>query len=113
MHSQKCIHVGDVCNGLRDCPAKDDEYMCSLAGLFCPSSCVCTGLAIVCYNVHHTNYLSSVIPYNAVFLNYCDLTFLESLTKVIKYPIFLSIRHNNLSVCTMLPSLSKTLTIDL
>ena len=114
MKSQKCIHVGDVCIGLKDCPTEDDKYMCSLAGLLCPSSCVCIGLAIVCQNVSYANYLVSFSPYNAIFLSYCDLAFLEPLLKIIKFPTFLSIRHNNLkSLCKMLPGLSNTLTIDL
>ena len=114
MQSQKCIHVGDICNGLKDCPTEDDEYMCSLAGLLCPSSCVCIGLAIVCHNVSYANYLVSFSPYNAIFLSYCDPTFLEPLLKIIKFPTFLSIRHNNLkSLCKMLLGLSNTLTIDL
>ena len=88
--------------------------MCSLAGLLCPSSCICIGLAIVCHNVNYANYLVSFPPYNAIFLSYCDLAFLEPLLKIIKFPTFLSIRHNNLkSGCKMLPGLSKTLTIDL
>ena len=35
-NSQKCIHVGDICNGLQDCHRGDDEYMCSLTGFICP-----------------------------------------------------------------------------
>ena len=113
-NSQKCIHVGDVCNGVKDCNAEDDEYMCSLVGSLCPASCVCIGLAIVCYNISNTNYVLSVTTYNAIFLNHCDLFFLKNLLNIIKFPIFLSLKHNNLkSVCKNLPHLSKTLTIDL
>ena len=113
-NSQKCIHVGDVCNGLKDCNTGEDEYMCSLAGFLCPSSCVCIGLGIRCYNVNYTSYLISIPPYNAIFLNYCDLVFLETLLQIIKFPTFLSLEHNNLSsVCKILPGLSKPLTVDL
>ena len=113
-NSQICIHVGDVCNGFKDCNGGDDEYMCSLARWLCPSPCVCMGLAIVCHNVNYANYLVSFPPYNAIFLSYCDLAFLEPLLKIIKHPTFLSIRYNNLkSLCKMLPGLTKTLTIDL
>ena len=113
-NSQKCIHVGDVCNGLQDCHTGDDEYMCSLTGFLCPSLCVCIGLAISCKNASYAYYTVSIPSYNAVFLNYCDLTFLEPLLRILKSPTFLSIRYNNLnSVCKILPDLSKTLTIDL
>ena len=114
MNSQKCIHVGDVCNGLKDCPAEDDEFMCSLVGLLCPTSCLCMSLAIVCHNVSYANYLISYPHYKTIFLSYCSLAFLEPLLKIINLPTFLSITHNNLkSVCKVLPGLSKTLTIDL
>ena len=113
-NSQKCIHVGDVCNGVNDCTAGDDEYMCSLIGSPCPSSCICICFTIVCHNVRNKNYLLSVPTYNAIFLNYCDLFFLKHLLSIIKFPIFLLIKHNNLnSVCKNLPNLRKTLTIDL
>ena len=113
-NSQKCIHVGDVCDSVKDCPAEDDEYMCSLVGSLCPSPCACIGFTIVCYNVSNTNYLLSVPTTNAIFLNYCDHVFLKKLFRILKFPIFFSIKHNNLkSVCKNLPHLSKTLTIDL
>ena len=113
-NSQTCIHVGDVCNGMKDCPGEDDEYMCSLSGLLCPSSCSCIGLAIICYNASYTNYVASVPPYNAIFLSYCDVAFLEPMLKTLKLPTFLTIKHNNMkSVCKILPDLSKTLTTDL
>ena len=113
-NSQICIHVGDVCNSLTDCPGEDDEHMCLLVGSVCPSPCYCIGLAVICYNVSYINYLVSDPPYIAVFLSYCDLTFLQVFLKIIKFPNFLSIRHNKLkSVCKILPGLNKTLTIDL
>ena len=113
-NSQKCIHVGDVCNGLKDCNTGDDEYMCSLAGSFCPSSCICIALGISCYNVNYTSDLISFLPYNAIFLNYCHLVFLETFLNILKFPTFLSLQHNNLRfVCKILPGVSRTLTIDL
>ena len=113
-NSQQCIHVGDVCNGLKDCNAGDDEYMCSLNGFLCPSSCVCIALGIRCYNVNYTNYLISIPPYKAVFLSYCDLASLEMFLYILKFTKFLSLEHNNLEfVRKILPGLSKTLAIDL
>ena len=113
-NSQKCIHIGDICNGLQDCHTGDDEYMCSLTGFLCPSLCVCIGLAISCYNVSYANNIVSIPSYNAIFFHYCGVTFLEPLLKILRFPTFLSLQHNNLrSVCKILPGLSKTLTIDL
>ena len=113
-NNQKCIHIGDICNGLQDCHTGDDEYMCSLTGFHCPSLCVCIGLAISCYNVSYANYIVSIPSYNAIFFHYCGVTFLEPLLKILKFPTFLSLQHNNLrSVCKIFPGLSKTLTLDL
>ena len=113
-NSQKCIHVGDVRNGLKDCTAGDDEYLCSLSGSLCPSSCFCIGLVIICYNISYVNDLVAVPQYNAIFLSYCNHIFLESLLKILIFPTFLSLRHNQLRpVCTILPNLRNVLTIDL
>ena len=112
-NSQTCIHVGDICNGQKDCTAGDDEFMCSLTGLLCLSSCLCLGSAIKCYNVSAENYLTSASPYTALFISHCDNAFLELLFKILK-PIVLSLTYNNIkSACKILPGLDKMLKIDL
>ena len=61
----------------------------------------------------HTKYQKFVPLFNAFFLSYCDLASLELFLKILKFPTFLSIRHNSLiSGCDILPDLGKTLTVD-
>ena len=113
-NSQKCIHVGDVCDSFKDCPAEEDKHMCSLIGSTCIPPCTCLGLEILCYNVNSELYLTSFLPYNALFLSFCNLVFLEHLLKLIKQPVLLSLKYNKLrSVCHNLPILSKTLVLNL
>ena len=112
-NSQKCIHIGDVCNGMLDCPAEDDEHMCSLAGSVCLSSCVCLGSAIKCYNISLQSFVTSVLPFNVLFITHSDFVFLEYLLKFLQLPTALSLTYNNLrSVCEILPGLGNMLRID-
>ena len=114
-NSQKCIHVSDVCNSLVDCPSSDDEYMCSLNGAVCISSCVCLGSAVKCYNVSsEKDFLTSIPAYNVLFLSNCNLAFLEYLLKILIPPTVLSLTYNNVRhVCELLPALHQMLVIDL
>ena len=47
-NSIRCVHMGDVCNGNMDCPERDDEQLCALNYLPCPSSCYCLTFVIKC-----------------------------------------------------------------
>ena len=49
--SPMCINLGDVFDENFDCPQKDDEYLCLLKGLICPSLCQCLAFAIRCYEI--------------------------------------------------------------
>ncbi len=50
---QKCIHVGNVCDGNIDCPLRDDELFCELMSIKCPlaSACLCLLFAVWCENI--------------------------------------------------------------
>ena len=43
--SQICINLGDRCNGKRECPQGDDEWLCDTV---CPLGCQCHGLTYFC-----------------------------------------------------------------
>ena len=49
--SSKCLHLDDVCNQHLDCPNKDDEYLCLLKDINCPSLCQCLTFAVRCYGI--------------------------------------------------------------
>ncbi len=46
-----CIHIVSLCDGVSDCPFKDDEKLCSLKSALCPLHCECLTFAIHCKNV--------------------------------------------------------------
>nr|KAG5698009.1 hypothetical protein BaRGS_005827 [Batillaria attramentaria] len=43
--SRICLHPEHVCDGVSQCPQRDDELVC---GLDCPENCTCYGLAFYC-----------------------------------------------------------------
>ena len=66
--SSKCVHLGDVCNQHFDCPNKDDEYLCLLKDINCPSLFQCLTLAIRCYGM---NILGNTLP---IYFSYVSMT---------------------------------------
>ena len=40
-----CVHPSHVCDGMLQCPQRDDELFCNLT---CPPGCTCLGLAFTC-----------------------------------------------------------------
>ncbi len=82
--SQKCIHLGDVCDNAKHCPAGDDEVFCSLWDLkqpICPASCSCLVLAINCVNVSDL-VCERALPYHSVFIKGSSHIFFSLFTKV-------------------------------
>ena len=43
-----CLHLGNTCDGYEDCTFGDDELLCELKFVVCPSFCVCQLFAINC-----------------------------------------------------------------
>ena len=56
----KCIHVDDLCNGVVDCPLKDDEFLCQLKNKHCALFCMCLNLTISCTHL----FFSGQVPWN-------------------------------------------------
>ncbi len=52
-----CLHLTNVCDGSPDCPLKDDELLCQLQNVVCPSSCFCVALGVFCPKARHMFYL--------------------------------------------------------
>ena len=44
-NSRICVHADHVCDGVFQCPERDDELMCDMT---CPDNCQCYGHAFVC-----------------------------------------------------------------
>ncbi len=48
--SNICIHTGSTCDGQNNCPLGDDEILCELKDITCPTTCFCRLLVLVCQN---------------------------------------------------------------
>ena len=44
----KCIHLGNICDNIKNCPLGDDEFLCEVKDITCPVNCQCLSLAISC-----------------------------------------------------------------
>ena len=106
--SSTCLHLGDVCNGHFDCPYQDDEYLCLLKDITCPSVCHCVAFAIRCYNVEILEYtLSTYFPYITATLMYCSLFLEDKLKTVLQSVSFLVITNSKLKRICGIISLMK------
>ena len=52
--STVCIHLGDVCDQIEDCPDREDEQMCDIHKTKCPQMCVCLAFAMKCSHIEIT-----------------------------------------------------------
>ena len=100
---QKCLHLANTCDGHTDCPFCDDEAMCELKSVVCPSFCVCLLYAIECKTfsietvegVHNFRYLS------VLFSNF-ELTGNLRIIMKFKYAVVLKLPKNQISeICNV------------
>ena len=45
-YTQTCIHIMNVCDGIIDCPAEDNEHLCTVK--YCPNQCVYLNYGTTC-----------------------------------------------------------------
>ena len=112
--SSKCVHLGDVCNQHLDCPNKDDEYLCLLKDINCPSLCQCLTLAVRCYDI---NILENTLP---IYFSYVTMVILncapfseEQLKNTFRYIYFLSVTYTNLkNICSVVSLMNHVTVLD-
>ena len=75
--SQICVHIGDMCNDVPNCPENDDELLCELLHTVCPIDCICLNFAIYC-NGTSGHYTNSYISYHITQSAIQDLHFLRN-----------------------------------
>ena len=106
--SSTCLHLGDVCDGHFNCPYQDDEYLCLLKDILCPTVCYCLAFAIRCYDVNILeDTLSIHLPYIAVTMFSCTLLTEDKLKTVFQHVSFLFITNTNLKKICDVVSLIK------
>ena len=106
--SSTCVHLGDVCNEVVDCPYGDDEFSCLLKCKTCPAVCECLGFVIRCYDTHISEYtLPACFSYRFVTIVNSRLFFEGHLQQPLQNVTFLSITSSNLQYLCPLVSLMK------
>ena len=108
--SRVCVHVDHVCDGVRQCPQRDDELVC---GAVCPEGCTCYGLAFFCRRV--ISFLRHLILQSFLDLRYLDVSGSTMTTKDIGNVSMLV--HLGMARCRLvhiqLPDLPNLISLDL
>ena len=103
----KCLHVGNTCDGIMDCPFMDDEYLCELKHQKCPVKCACLALAIECFNLDNYVFNTKFYPYISVSIFFSHSMRLETAMSSFTRVKYLILRHNGISnVCNIHASYS-------
>ena len=114
VQSQICIHLNDICNGVTDCPHKEDESYCSLNNVICPLTCKCLTYAIQCIKLNlNVDIFKKAFPFHVVSIemsqNYSTLYFL----KFFKFVTTLILVKNEIEqLCGKLPSFQYLFVLD-
>ena len=112
--SQICIHLNDICNGIADCPYKEDEQYCSLNQIICPLNCQCLTFAIQCIELNlAVEELRGSLPFHVISIkessNYTTLPFLNHLKFV---TVLILVKNELEELCFKLPSFKYCFTLD-
>ena len=113
-NSQICIHILDVCNNEIDCQYGDDEFICTLS-TECVKQCDCLGFTIRCFNVRNIDDIFIVnFHFNSIHIKYSSQAFITTVLLNVKLIAILNLNENNITLpCKMLPTLQRSLIIDL
>ena len=100
----KCLHLGNTCDDIIDCPQGDDEYLCELKHHKCPKKCICLALAIECLKIYHY-FNTEVLPYISVLITLSYSLRLESIVSTFNKAEYVILKHNNIyKVCYIFTS---------
>lgn len=108
-----CVHLGNVCDNMIDCPHSDDEDLCQLHTFKCPLSCECLLLAIVC----RKNFPKRSRIYPQIFLSVHSgeihkFGFLQSLNFYFPQLIFFTALHSGI-MCACQFNVKDLILVDL
>ena len=99
--SSQCIHPGNVCDGDKDCKLGDDEQLCELHDITCPSNCTCLMFGLHClkvvFSVHHLQ-----LPHLFISVSDSKIESLEGIINSFKEPLFAELVNNSiLDICSV------------
>ena len=106
---QICLHLGNTCDGHNDCPSGDDEMLCELKLVYCPTYCLCLLYAIDCTAVADETF-KIVYPFSYLFAHLSKFTFISmnTLISLLKYAIVIKLPENEIiSICDTLIKINK------
>ena len=96
----KCLHLGNTCDDIIDCPQGDDEYLCELKHHKCPNKCICLALAIECLNFDQSSFNTQFYPYISVLISLSYSLGLDNIVSAFNKAKYVTIKHNNIfKVC--------------
>ena len=112
--SQICIHLGNVCDGFKDCIQGDNELLCEIHNMDCPSKCECLALAINCSHISIVpSNLSNFSPYLAVTVLYSRIHNLYNFITSLKNVQIVHFQDNNIiNKCNFYDSFYPAKVID-
>ncbi len=95
----KCIHLGNVCDGTKDCvDDDDDEKLCELTKLTCPGKCSCMAFAMHCAEGNETSFFcEQSCPFISLTLISVQIAKLEPLLQMFERALFLTMNKINIS----------------
>ena len=93
----KCLHLGNTCDYIIDCPQGDDEYLCELKHVRCAAKCVCLALAIECLNVDVYSIGHLFYPYISVSVLFSHSFRLANTISTFNKAKYLKLNHNGFS----------------
>ena len=112
--TQRCLHVGNVCDGNKDCPYGDDELFCDFKNVKCPSKCICLFQAISCINAPYLIIDTEIsLLYLSVYISHSNVYFLNELHDTLKNVIIAKFPRNCLIEICQAEALKKVLLLDL
>ena len=123
--SQICIHLGNTCDGIPDCPKYDDEGLyCQWEIPPCPKACECLISAVKCFNVSHSDtdqIHSQNFPFFAVFIQssgisetFLKLNIIGNRNMIYSAIYIFDIKENKISEpCHLLKKMEFLVNVDL
>ena len=92
----KCIHLGNICDNIKNCPLGDDEFLCEVKDIMCPVNCQCLSLAISCRQGYSP--AAKILPFMYISLNNSnDISFSDVITRSPNVN-YLKLRFNSIQI---------------
>ena len=88
-----CLHFGNLCDTVLNCPYGDDEFLCSLYGFNCPLNCQCHMLSVKCTSASSFS-LIGTLPYNFLLITNSARNFIITFLRLVVRAVLLILNHN-------------------